>query len=159
MRTPALLLTQFCDVDKRIRSLRIGGHDCLIKPLELVDFIARVRSLIRRCHGNFAQSTTMLSLGSLSVDRISKRVTRGGRDINLSPIEHRIIEFMMRHAGLRIPACYSRQYGVIVLTPEPVPNRRSNAAAEEKSRTVWNGIDDPRSGAQLYVDRPAELSG
>jgi two-component system OmpR family response regulator len=103
IEAPVLLLTEFCDLDNRIRSLRIGGDDYLVKPLELAELTVRIESLIRHRHGNFNQGTTKLSFGSLSVDRISQRVTRAGRDVTLSPVEYRIIEFMLIHAGLAIP--------------------------------------------------------
>lgn len=103
IQTPVLLLSEFGGVDEQIRSVRIRGDDYLVKPFELDEVVARVEVLLHHRQEGFEESATRLTVGELILDRHSKRLVRNGCDVTLSPIEYRIIEFMMRHAGIKIP--------------------------------------------------------
>ena len=95
-RTPILILSALSDVDERIRGLKAGGDDYLVKPFALGELLARLDALVRRAQGNDAVTT--LAVGDLSVDLLSRRVTRAGRNIALQPREWKLLEYLMRHA-------------------------------------------------------------
>jgi two-component system OmpR family response regulator len=95
--TPVLILSALGQVDDRVTGLRAGGDDYLAKPYAFSELLARVEALTRR---TTAQSgDTLYRVGDLELDRLSHRVTRGGKDIPLQPREFRLLEYLMRHAG------------------------------------------------------------
>jgi len=95
--TPVLILSALGDVDERIKGLRAGGDDYLPKPFALSELIARVEVLGRR--GPAIAETTQLVIGDLIVDLLGRAVTRGGRRIDLTQREFRILEYLMRNEG------------------------------------------------------------
>jgi len=97
--TPVLIVSALSDVDERVRGLRAGGDDYLVKPYAFSELLARVEVLARRKGGGAPQLETKLVVGDLELDRLSRRVTRAGRDIELQPREFQLLEFLMRHAG------------------------------------------------------------
>jgi two-component system, OmpR family, response regulator len=96
-RTPILILSALGEVDDRVKGLRAGGDDYLTKPFAFSELLARVEALVRR--GEPAESVTRFTVGDLVLDRLSRRVTRGGETILLQPREFRLLEYLMRHAG------------------------------------------------------------
>ena len=96
-RTPVLILSALGQVDDRVKGLRAGGDDYLPKPYSFAELLARVEVLARRNVGP-AEETTY-RVGDLELDRLSHRVSRGGKDIPLQPREFRLLEYLMRHAG------------------------------------------------------------
>jgi two-component system OmpR family response regulator len=97
VRTPALILSALGAVDDRVKGLRAGGDDYLVKPFAFAELLARLEALLRRGGGN--QPTTRLAAGDLEMDLLARKVRRGGREIDLLPREFRLLEFMMRRAG------------------------------------------------------------
>ncbi|HUK60791.1 MAG TPA: response regulator transcription factor [Stellaceae bacterium] len=97
VRTPALILSALGAVDDRVKGLRAGGDDYLVKPFAFAELLARLEALLRRSGG--PNVTTRLSVGDLEMDLLARRVRRGGREIELLPREFRLLEFMMRRAG------------------------------------------------------------
>ncbi len=95
--TPILLLTARDELAARVRGLEGGADDYLTKPFDLAELEARVLALIRRSH--FRHQESVLSVGDLSVDLLKRRVTKGGKPIDLSPREYALLEFLMRNAG------------------------------------------------------------
>lgn len=95
--TPVLILSALGDVDERIKGLRAGGDDYLPKPFALSELIARVEVLGRR--GPAIVETTQLTTGDLTIDLLGRTVTRGGRRIELTQREFRILEYLMRNEG------------------------------------------------------------
>lgn len=94
---PVLVMSALGSVDDRVRGLREGGDDYLTKPFALSEFLARVEALLRRRGG---QGTTgVLKAGDLRLERLSRRVTRGGRAIELTAREFSLLEFLLEHAG------------------------------------------------------------
>jgi DNA-binding response OmpR family regulator len=93
---PILLLTARAGVSDKVSGLDLGADDYLTKPFEFAELLARVRALLRR--GTAAAPPT-LSVGDLSLDPATRRVTRGGRAIDLSPREYALLEFFLRHRG------------------------------------------------------------
>jgi len=96
VRTPVLVLSALGAVDDRVRGLRAGGDDYLTKPFALLELVARVEALLRRP----AESPdTILRVGLLELDLLSRTARRGGRPIDLLPREFRLLEYMMRRRG------------------------------------------------------------
>ena len=96
-QTPVLFLSAMVGVDDRVRGLQAGGDDYLTKPFAFSELLARVEALMRR--GRAARGTTLLVVGDLEMDLLSRTVRRRGRKIDLQPREFRLLEFLMRHAG------------------------------------------------------------
>ena len=95
IQTPVLVLSALGDVEDRVKGLRAGCDDYLSKPFAFAELLARLEALTRR--GN--AETTRLAVGDLDMDLLTRRVTRGGREIDLLPREFHLLEYLMRHAG------------------------------------------------------------
>jgi two-component system OmpR family response regulator len=96
-RTPILILSALSDVDERIRGLNSGADDYLTKPFAVGELLARLDALARRAQG--AGSETTLVVDDLTMDLLSRKVTRGGRSVTLQPREFKLLEYLMRHAN------------------------------------------------------------
>lgn len=97
IRTPALILSALGQVDDRVKGLRAGGDDYLPKPYSFSELLARIEVLSRRGGGG-AEETTY-RVGDLELNRLSRLVTRGPKEIVLQPREFRLLEYLMKHAG------------------------------------------------------------
>ncbi|MGH6975115.1 MAG: winged helix-turn-helix domain-containing protein [Stellaceae bacterium] len=97
VRTPVLILSALGAVDDRVKGLRAGGDDYLVKPFAFAELLARIEALLRR--GPPVQMTTKLKVGDLELDLLARTVSRQGRPIDLLPREFSLLEFLMRHAG------------------------------------------------------------
>ena len=95
--SPALLLSALGEVDDRVDGLRAGADDYLVKPFAFSELHARVDALMRR-HSE-AGEETILRVGDLELDLLSRVVRRGDRLIVIKPREFRLLEYLMRHAG------------------------------------------------------------
>jgi heavy metal response regulator len=95
--TPVLFLSARHSVDDRVKGLQTGADDYLTKPFAFAELLARVQALTRR--GHRAAEPTTLSLADLTLDRLSRRVERGGTPIDLRPREYSLLEFLMRQPG------------------------------------------------------------
>jgi two-component system OmpR family response regulator len=96
-KVPILILSALSDVDERIRGLQSGGDDYLVKPFAFGELLARLDALVRRSQDNSAETT--LALDDLSVDLLSRKVTRAGKPVSLQPREFKLLEYLMRHAN------------------------------------------------------------
>jgi two-component system OmpR family response regulator len=96
IRTPVLLLSALASVDDRVKGLQAGGDDYLTKPFAFAELLARVQALIRRA--SEASEPTRLTVGDLSMDLLTREVTRAGRSIELQAREFSLLELLMRHA-------------------------------------------------------------
>ena len=96
--TPVLILSAKRSVDDRVRGLQAGGDDYLTKPFAFAELLARVQALVRRA-SRVPDATTTLTVGDLTMDLLSRRVTRAGQPIELRPREFTLLEYLMRHAG------------------------------------------------------------
>jgi len=97
VHTPVLILSALGAVDDRVKGLRAGGDDYLVKPFAFSELLARIEALLRRGGGGHA--TTRLALGDLEMDLLTRKVRRGEQEIELLPREFRLLEFLLRHAG------------------------------------------------------------
>jgi len=84
-------------VDDRVRGLQTGGDDYLTKPFAFPELLARVQALTRR--GHLSLEPTQLTLADLHLDRLTRKVERGGKAIELRPREFALLEYLMRHQG------------------------------------------------------------
>lgn len=95
--TPVLILSARRSVDDRVRGLQAGGDDYLTKPFAFTELLARVQALVRR--STRAPEPTTLTVGDLSLDLLSRKVTRGAASIDLRLREFSLLEYLMRNAG------------------------------------------------------------
>lgn len=97
INTPVLILSAKRSVDDRVRGLQKGGDDYLTKPFAFSELLARVQALIRRTSGTV--EPTSLTIGDLSLDLLSRKVLRSGKQLDLQPREFALLEYLMRNAG------------------------------------------------------------
>jgi two-component system, OmpR family, response regulator len=96
VKTPALVISGLSSVDERIRGLKAGGDDYLVKPFALAELAARVEALARRLDD---VRTTKLRAGDLEMDLIEQTVKRGEALIDLLPREFKLLEYFIRRPG------------------------------------------------------------
>jgi two-component system OmpR family response regulator len=96
-KLPVLILSARQSVDDRVRGLQAGGDDYLVKPFAFSELTARLQALLRRATA--APEPTRLSVGDLSLDLLTREVTRGGKRLELRPREYALLEYLMRNAG------------------------------------------------------------
>jgi two-component system OmpR family response regulator len=96
-QTPVLILSARRSVDDRVRGLQTGGDDYLTKPFAFAELLARVQALVRRA--TRTPEPTTLTVDDLSLDLLSRKVTRAGATIDLRPREFALLEYLMRNAG------------------------------------------------------------
>jgi len=94
-RTPVLILTVRSAVEDRVNGLNLGADDYLSKPFAFVELAARVRALLRRS----SPADVALRVADLQLDRMTRTVTRGGREISLTPREFALLEYLLRNQG------------------------------------------------------------
>jgi len=95
--TPILFLTARDDVADRIQGLDRGGDDYLVKPFAFAELLARVRALLRRPRAT--TGTPELRVGDVVIDTSRRKVSRGGRSIELTTREYQLLEHLVRNAG------------------------------------------------------------
>lgn len=98
--TPILMLTARDAVPDIVKGLDLGADDYLTKPFSFDVFLARLRSVARR---GSAPRPTVLQVDDLVLDPASHQVTRGEREVHLSPTEFRLLELLMRRSGRVVP--------------------------------------------------------
>ncbi len=94
---PIIMLTARGEEAERVRGLATGADDYVVKPFSVPELLARVRTILRRSNPETVAET--LAAGDISLDRRTRRVTRGLRDIELSPTEFKLLEHLMQSPG------------------------------------------------------------
>ena len=99
IQTPVLILSALGEVDDRVKGLKAGGDDYLVKPFAFSELMARIEALVRRSRTSATAARTTLEVADLHMDMLKREVRRGGAKIDLQPREFQLLEFLMRHAG------------------------------------------------------------
>jgi two-component system phosphate regulon response regulator PhoB len=100
---PIIMMTARGEETDRVRGLDTGADDYLTKPFSIPELTARVRALLRRSRPTIASG--MATFGDLALDRETRRVHRGEREIHLGPTEFRLLDCLMQRPG----RVYSRE--------------------------------------------------
>jgi two-component system OmpR family response regulator len=99
--TPALIVSALGEIDDRVRGLRAGGDDYLVKPFAFAELLARIEALARR--SDTVVKETVLRVGDLTLDLVSRTASRSGRTIELLPREFQVLEYLVRNEGRVVP--------------------------------------------------------
>jgi two-component system phosphate regulon response regulator PhoB len=91
------MLTARGEEGERVRGLSVGADDYVVKPFSVPELMARVRALLRRARPE--RVAIRLAAGELELDRETRRVRRGGREVHLGPTEFRLLEYLMEKPG------------------------------------------------------------
>jgi two-component system OmpR family response regulator len=94
---PFLIISALGEVDDRVRGLRAGGDDYLVKPFSFVELLARLEALLRR--SETVAKETILRVGDLAIDLISRTASRRGKELLLLPKEFQLLEYLVRNEG------------------------------------------------------------
>jgi DNA-binding response OmpR family regulator len=94
LKTPVLVLTARDTLEDRVKGLDSGADDYLVKPFAFAELLARIRALVRRGRGGDA---LRLTAGDLEMDIVTRKVTRGGRIIDLTVREFELLHYLLRH--------------------------------------------------------------
>jgi DNA-binding response OmpR family regulator len=99
MRQPILMLTALDDPIDKVLGLELGADDYVVKPYNLRELIARIRSLLRRAYGELSLSSQgqVINFGEIQVDLEHLRVTRADQPVYLTPTEFRILRYLTTH--------------------------------------------------------------
>jgi two-component system OmpR family response regulator len=96
---PVLILSALGEVDDRVKGLRSGGDDYLVKPFAFAELLARSEILARRAQNGMTSGDTSLFAGDLMLNLLSRKVTRGQHEIELQTREFKLLEYLLRHKG------------------------------------------------------------
>ena len=97
-QVPILFLTARDAVQDKVTGLTLGGDDYVTKPFSLEEVVARIRSVLRRTRGD-APSASRYQVGDLELNEDAHEVRRGGRVIELSPTEYKLLRYLMLNSG------------------------------------------------------------
>lgn len=97
VRSPVIVLTALGTVDERITGLQAGADDYMVKPFAFAELLARVEAVCRRVAAR--RPSMMRDSGELHLDLATRRVVVCGREIDLTPTEFSLLEYLMRYSG------------------------------------------------------------
>ena len=106
--SPFLIISALGEIDDKVRGLRAGGDDYLVKPFAFAELLARVEALARR--SDTVVKETILRVGDLELDLVSRTASRSGRDIELLPREFKVLEYLVRNQGQIVPRAMLLQH-------------------------------------------------
>lgn len=95
-KTPVLMLTAKDKTEDRVYGLNLGADDYLIKPFAFDELVARIKALLRRPQGNIGN---VLKVKDLSLNTLTHKAKRQGKEIELSPTEYSLLEYLMRNTN------------------------------------------------------------
>jgi two-component system, OmpR family, response regulator len=96
--TPVIVLSALGEVDDRVKGLKAGGDDYLVKPFAFSELMARIEAVVRRTEFS-TEIVTELSVGDLHMGLLSRKVTRAGQKIDLQSREFKLLEYLVRNQG------------------------------------------------------------
>ncbi|MCL1095382.1 response regulator transcription factor [Shewanella kaireitica] len=94
-QTPVLILSALSHVDERVKGLRAGGDDYMTKPFAFSELLVRAEKLMQR--GESQPMVTDLTVGPLSIELLTRKVTLDGQEILLQPKEFQLLKYLMEH--------------------------------------------------------------
>lgn len=94
---PIIMLTARTEESDRVRGLDTGADDYITKPFSTTELMARVRAVMRRIRPGLSED--LLSVGSITMDRVAHTVMRNGDSLHLGPTEYRLLDHFMQHPG------------------------------------------------------------
>lgn len=101
---PIIMLTAKAHESDKVRGLNLGADDYLTKPFHPEELLARVRAVLRRARGGtVAASQNVVVIGPLAIDLVRRRVTRAGREVELSPTEYKLLHQLALQPGRVVP--------------------------------------------------------
>ena len=136
--TPILMLTGKSNIDDKIDGLDSGADDYLTKPFQTQELTARIRALLRR---PTAQAASILVLGGLQLDRNKKQFTLNGEEVILSPLEMKVMEYLLSHANE-------------VVTQDALLERVWSSESDASSAAVYTCIKAMRKKIQKDTKTP-----
>jgi two-component system phosphate regulon response regulator PhoB len=95
-KLPIIMLTARSAESDRVRGFETGADDYVVKPFSVGELLARVGSLLRRSNPQLAD---LVEVGDIALNRAAMTVVRRGRSVHLTPVDYRLLEFMMRAPG------------------------------------------------------------
>ncbi len=104
---PVIVLTARDGWTARVEGINSGADDYLTKPFQMEELIARVRAVLRRTHGH---SGPTLKSGTISLDTSQMRISVDGRGVQLTPLEFRLVSYLLHHKGRVIPSVELREH-------------------------------------------------
>jgi DNA-binding response OmpR family regulator len=97
---PIIFLSGHSQLQDRIKGLQIGGDDYLVKPFEPSELLARIEAVLRRSNNDALNPSTRISQGEITLDPVEHKVLfADGRVISLTPLEFRLLYYLMKNAG------------------------------------------------------------
>lgn len=97
VETPVIILSAIGSLDERVKGLKAGSDDYLVKPFGFAELHARIEALQRRGASAADAVVTSLSCGDLSMDLLSHKVERAAQKVDLQPREFRLLEYLLQH--------------------------------------------------------------
>jgi two-component system, OmpR family, phosphate regulon response regulator PhoB len=94
---PIIMVTARREESERVRGLSVGADDYVVKPFSVIELMARVHALLRRSRPE--RIAERLYVGELDLDRLTRRVRRGDREIRLGPTDFRLLEYLIEKPG------------------------------------------------------------
>ena len=106
---PVIFLTAKASVADRVKGLRLGADDYLTKPFEIIELLARVETVLRRCH----KTEQFLTEGDLVIDTVSRTVKKNGTMVNLTNKEYELLLLFVRNKNIALyrETIYERIWG------------------------------------------------
>lgn len=101
-KTPVIIISAMGQVQDRIRGLKMGADDYLVKPFQIGELVARVESVLRRTGG----ANQIITCGDVTVDLESRRVEKTGRPVELTVKEFDLLATLIRHRNVALTRCY-----------------------------------------------------
>ena len=97
MNLPIIMTTAFSDLDTKMIAFQLGADDYIVKPFHLKELVAKVRVFLRRADS--VNDNDLLNIKDLEINRSQKRVQRAGNNVDLTPKEFAILDYLVAHAG------------------------------------------------------------
>ncbi|PIR37459.1 MAG: DNA-binding response regulator [Alphaproteobacteria bacterium CG11_big_fil_rev_8_21_14_0_20_39_49] len=98
-KTPIIILSALGDVDDRVKGLKSGSDDYLVKPFAFVELMARIDALSRRTSGCSGKNLTVLKAGGIELDLLSRKVRVNDKEVDIQGREFNLLEYLMRNKG------------------------------------------------------------